>query len=142
MRLTSLPAETTPAERLVAFYRPRRQVELAFKRLKTLGGPDDLPASDPDPARTWLLAQPIGAVLAEDIATSMAAIPSLGRGPGGRRRQCPSPWRAWKIARGRLRDAILPRRPDPPRSGHTACRAAICEPPRRRPSRAANISSE
>ncbi len=87
MRPTSLPAETTPAERLVALYRPRRQVELGFKRLKTLGGPGDLPASDPDLARTWLLAQPIGAVLAEDIATSMAAIPSLGRGPGGRRRQ-------------------------------------------------------
>lgn len=75
MLLTSLPAETTPAERVVALYRSRWQVELGFKRLKTLGGLADLPASDPELARSWLLAQLIGAVLTEDIATSMAAIP-------------------------------------------------------------------
>ena len=73
--LTSLPEETTPAERVVALYRSRWQVELGFKRLKTLGGLGDLPASDPELARTWLLAQLIGAVLTEDIAAPMAAIP-------------------------------------------------------------------
>ena len=71
--LTTLPAEVTPAERVVALYRSRWQVELGFKRLKTLGGIGDLPATDPRLARTWLLAHLIAAVLTEDIATQMAA---------------------------------------------------------------------
>lgn len=75
MLLTSLPADTTPAQRVVALYRSRWQVELGFKRLKTLGGLGALPASDPLLARTWLLAQLIGAVLTEDIAAPMTAFP-------------------------------------------------------------------
>lgn len=75
MLLTSLPAASTPAARVVALYRSRWQVELGFKRLKTLGGLGALPASDPQLARTWLLAQLIGAVLTEDIAAPMAAFP-------------------------------------------------------------------
>ncbi len=71
--LTSLPAQTTPAARVVAIYRSRWQVELGFKRLKTLGGLGALPASDPELARTWLLAHLIAAVLTEDIAAPMAA---------------------------------------------------------------------
>jgi hypothetical protein len=71
MLLTSLPGETAPPARVVALYRTRWQVELGFKRLKTLGGLDELPASDPELARTWLLAQLIGAVLTDDLATAM-----------------------------------------------------------------------
>lgn len=73
--LTSLPAATTSPAQVVTLYRTRWQVELGFKRLKTLGGLDRLPASDPLLARTWLLAHLIAAVLTDDIATAMLAFP-------------------------------------------------------------------
>lgn len=65
MLLTSLPATVATAEEVVRLYRMRWQIELAFKRLKSLGGFDDLQASDPRLARSWLLAHLIAAVLIE-----------------------------------------------------------------------------
>jgi hypothetical protein len=65
MLLTSLPAERASAAEVVRLYRMRWQVELAFKRLKSLGGFADLAASDPRLARSWLLAHLIAAVLIE-----------------------------------------------------------------------------
>jgi len=41
---TSLPAEDYPAEEVLAAYRLRWQIELAFKRLKSLLHTDKLPA--------------------------------------------------------------------------------------------------
>ena len=79
MLLTSVPAELCPAERVVALYRLRWQIELAFKRLKSIGGLGDLPASDPRLARTWLLAQLIIAVLNEDLATRVLDSPPSTR---------------------------------------------------------------
>jgi len=43
----------------------RWQIELAFKRLKSLGGFAALRARDPRLARSWLLAHLIAAVLIE-----------------------------------------------------------------------------
>jgi hypothetical protein len=63
--LTSLPAERATATEVLRLYRMRWQVELAFKRLKSLGGFADLQASDPRLARAWLLAHLIAAVLIE-----------------------------------------------------------------------------
>jgi hypothetical protein len=65
MLLTSLPVVSATAEEVVKLYRLRWQVELAFKRLKSLGGFAALPASDPRLARSWLLAHLIAAVLIE-----------------------------------------------------------------------------
>ena len=65
MLLTSLPGSRASAEEVVRLYRLRWQIELAFKRLKSLGGFDDLQASDPRLARSWLLAHLIAAVLIE-----------------------------------------------------------------------------
>jgi hypothetical protein len=63
--LTSLPADSASAEEVVRLYRMRWQIELAFKRLKSLGGFAALQASDPRLARSWLLAHLIAAVLIE-----------------------------------------------------------------------------
>jgi IS4 transposase len=60
-----LPETCASAEEVVRLYRLRWQIELAFKRLKSLGGFDTLQASDPRLARSWLLAHLIGAVLIE-----------------------------------------------------------------------------
>lgn len=65
MLLTSLSLAQASAEQVVRLYRMRWQVELAFKRLKSLGGFDALRASDARLARTWLLAHLIAAVLIE-----------------------------------------------------------------------------
>lgn len=65
MLLTSLPASSATAEEVVRLYRMRWQIELAFKRLKSLGGFADLQASDPRLARSWLLAHLIAAALIE-----------------------------------------------------------------------------
>lgn len=82
MLVTSLPVARCPAEEVVRLYRARWQVELGFKRLKSLGGLDALRAADPALARTWLLAQLIGAVLTEDFASRIA-----GFSPQGTKRQ-------------------------------------------------------
>ena len=74
MLLTSLPAHSATTEEVARLYRMRWQVELAFKRLKSLGGLAALQASDPRLARSWLLAHLIAAViietsLGEDLAS-------------------------------------------------------------------------
>jgi hypothetical protein len=83
MVLTSLPLETVSTERVIASYRDRWQVEIGFKRLKTLGRLDELPSADPVLARTWLLAHLIAAVLTDDLANEIVGFPpSARRGPG------------------------------------------------------------
>jgi hypothetical protein len=74
MLLTSLPATTSP-DQAVSLYRNRWQIEIGFKRLKTLGHIDDLPSADPQLARTWLLAHLIAAVLADDLAMRIVGFP-------------------------------------------------------------------
>ena len=65
MLLTSLSAPRAAAAEVVRLYRMRWQIELAFKRLKSLAGFAELRARDPRLARTWLLAHLIAAVLIE-----------------------------------------------------------------------------
>jgi IS4 transposase len=72
MLLTSLPADRHASEQVFDAYRDRWQIEIGFKRLKTLGRLDELPSSDPVLARTWLLAQLIAAVLTDDLANEIA----------------------------------------------------------------------
>jgi hypothetical protein len=66
--LTTLDAAAHPAERVVALYRLRWQIELAFKRLKGQVRLDDLQAKQPGLARAGLLAKLILALLAEGLA--------------------------------------------------------------------------
>src|ERR1700694_5908639 len=66
--LTSLPADTFPPADILALYRFRWQIELAFKRFKSLAGLDTLPAKKPELARAWIYARLIVAIIAEQIA--------------------------------------------------------------------------
>jgi hypothetical protein len=79
MLITSLPAKTIPAEQVVERYRDRWQVEIGFKRLKTLGGLDELASADPVLARTWLLAHLIATVLTDDLANEIVGFPPWAR---------------------------------------------------------------
>ncbi|WP_246379193.1 IS4 family transposase [Gluconacetobacter johannae] len=72
--LTSLSRDKHPAEQIIALYRHRWQVEIGFKRLKTLGGIDRLPAANPALARTWLLAHLIAAVMTDDLASEIVGV--------------------------------------------------------------------
>jgi hypothetical protein len=66
--LTSLPADSFPTADVLGLYRFRWQIELAFKRMKSLAGLDELPAKKPQLAQAWIYARLIVALLAEQIA--------------------------------------------------------------------------
>jgi hypothetical protein len=66
--LTSLPATAFPTADVLAVYRFRWQIELAFKRFKSLAGIDQLPAKNAELARAWIYARLIVALIAEEIA--------------------------------------------------------------------------
>ena len=65
---TSLPAKGYPAAEVLAAYRLRWQIELAFKRLKSLLHIDKLPAHTDLGARSWLYPHLILALLCDDLS--------------------------------------------------------------------------
>jgi len=75
MLITSVPANQASADQLMAAYRLRWQIELAFKRLKTLLHIDRLPAKEPRLAKAWLSAHLIAALLIEDITPQLRDSP-------------------------------------------------------------------
>jgi hypothetical protein len=66
--LTSLPADRFSTNDVLGLYRLRWQIELAFKRMKSLAGLDTLQAKKPDLARAWIYARLIAILIAERIA--------------------------------------------------------------------------
>lgn len=78
--LTSLPADAFPPTNILVLYRFRWQIELAFKRFKSLAGLDMLPAKKPELARAWIYARLIVAIIAEQIAGQVPD--SSPSGPG------------------------------------------------------------
>jgi hypothetical protein len=72
--LTSLKPEEFPIEMLGALYRFRWQIELAFKRLKSLLHIDRLPAKDPNLARAWLHAHLLFALLVDETMSELGEI--------------------------------------------------------------------
>jgi hypothetical protein len=65
---TSLPVEGYPAGEVLAVYRLRWQIELAFKRLKSLVHIDRLPTFTENASRSWLCAHLIMALLCDDLS--------------------------------------------------------------------------
>src|SRR5712691_5244512 len=83
--LTSLPADTFSTADLLALYRFRWQIELAFKRMKSLAGLAGLPAKKPELARAWIYARLIAVLLAERIAGQVPDSPPFGPNKTGRK---------------------------------------------------------
>jgi len=69
---TSLPADI-PACEICAVYRMRWQIELAFKRLKSLLHIDGLPTRTEAGSKCWLYAQLIAILLTEDLCQDFLA---------------------------------------------------------------------
>ncbi len=76
--LTSLPADAFPTADVLALYRLRWQIELAFKRMKSLAGLGALPAKKPALARAWIYARLIAVLIAERIAGQVPDSPPFG----------------------------------------------------------------
>jgi hypothetical protein len=76
--LTSVPAAHADAATLAELYRVRWQVELNFKRWKSIFDLDRLRAEDPDLARAYIYAKLIAACLADTIARSARAFSPWG----------------------------------------------------------------
>lgn len=96
--LTSLARTDAAPETVAELYRVRWQIELNFKRWKSILGMDQLRARDPDLARTYIFAKLIAAVLADKTARAARAfspwgvplepehVAGVGLGARGRRR--------------------------------------------------------
>ena len=68
---TSLPANGYSARAVLAVYRLRWQIELAFKRLKSLLHIDQLPTRTGRGSRSWLYAHLILALLCDDVSQDL-----------------------------------------------------------------------
>lgn len=73
--VTSLAPEALPMTEALALYRVRWQIELSFKRLKSLGSLDQLPANDPQLARAWIAAKLIIALLTDQVTQGVLDSP-------------------------------------------------------------------
>jgi hypothetical protein len=76
--ITSLDAVKFPPATLVCLYRVRWQIELAFKRLKSILHLDRLPAKDPGLAKAWIAAHLLLALLIDDAAAETVAFSPSG----------------------------------------------------------------
>jgi hypothetical protein len=66
--LASLPDSLLTANQLMELYRFRWQIELAFKRLKSVLNLDEMPAKDPDLCRSFLYSKLLAALLLDDLS--------------------------------------------------------------------------
>jgi len=76
--LTTLEENQMSDTELADLYRVRWQIELAFKRLKSLIDLDQLRAKDPELTKTYLLGKMVAAVLLETIAEECRTISPWG----------------------------------------------------------------
>ena len=75
---TTLPAAQFPATEVMEWYRGRWQIELNFKRWKTLASMGQLPKHDEESSRAWLYGKLLLALLAQKIIRSGRAISPWG----------------------------------------------------------------
>ena len=74
MVMTTLPQDTMSADAVCALYRLRWQIELAFKRLKSLMGLEEIDAREPRLAKAAVCAKLILAILAESLLGRVLAL--------------------------------------------------------------------
>jgi len=65
--LSTLPRDLAPDEEVMKLYRLRWQIELLFKRLKSLLHMDEMPSRQGPTARSWLLARLLAAAIVDAL---------------------------------------------------------------------------
>jgi hypothetical protein len=70
---TDLPREVLPTAEALELYRLRWQIEIVFKRLKSVLDLDGLRAKNPDLARAYLYAKILGALVAQELCQDALA---------------------------------------------------------------------
>jgi hypothetical protein len=78
MVATSLRKEEATAAQILDLYRMRWQIEIAFKRLKSLFHYNDLPAKQSDSVRAWFYGKLLLAALCETLVNTGRFSPSQG----------------------------------------------------------------
>lgn len=73
--VTDLPRDEFPAREILELYRVRWQIELAFKRMKSLLNMADLRAKDPQLARTYLFSKLLGCLILEAFSSGVDFFP-------------------------------------------------------------------
>jgi IS4 transposase len=73
--ITSL-GKGVPAKRVLELYRARWQIELAFKRLKSIFRYNEMPARTPQNLRTWFYGKLLLAALCETLVNTGRFSPS------------------------------------------------------------------
>lgn len=76
--VTTLPPDEATATEVLDLYRLRWQIELLFKRLKSLLGLDGLPTRRGPTARSWILARLLAAALAQKLLAPNEALSPWG----------------------------------------------------------------
>ena len=76
--LTTLPGGKAKSVHVMALYRLRWQVELFFKRLKSLLGFDSLPSRQGPTAKSWMLCRLLAAALAQRLVRPNRALSPWG----------------------------------------------------------------
>lgn len=76
--LTTVAAETLADDAVLQWYRVRWQIELAFKRLKSLGDVGHLPKSDERSSRAWVYGKLLIALLTEKMQRHAASLSPWG----------------------------------------------------------------
>jgi len=71
---TTAPADRLSADQCIELYRLRWQIELLFKRWKSLCGFDRMPNYRPDTILSWLYAKILAALLLERLASSKSEV--------------------------------------------------------------------
>ena len=89
--VTSLPSETFSADDILALYRLRWRIELAFKRLKSLIGLKAPPGVDERSAKPYVLAHLLVILLLEPLIDGFEDLPAWHKPPDKVRRVACSP---------------------------------------------------
>jgi hypothetical protein len=82
--ITSLGKEVT-AEQILDLYRARWQIEIAFKRLKSIFNYNGMPARKPENIKTWFYGKLLLAALCEALVNTGRFPPRAGRNGRGRK---------------------------------------------------------
>jgi hypothetical protein len=78
--VTTVSKERLDVDQILALYRARWQVELDFKRDKSIGQLDTLPSLLPETIRAWLCAKVLLGLIARRLASQQVAVPPSGLG--------------------------------------------------------------